>query len=66
MYSVQRTTYCVGVLHQDGFLLRERVIAVYARRGAQNAESLLNIPTTYNKHYEKQKLTCFSVFDTYH
>jgi hypothetical protein len=34
------------VLHQDGFLLRERVIAVYARRGAQNAGSLLGYSNT--------------------
>jgi hypothetical protein len=36
------------VWHQDGFLLRERVIAVCARRGAQNAESLLEYSTTLN------------------
>jgi hypothetical protein len=41
MYSIQRIVMECCMLHQDGFLLRERVIAVYARRSAQNAESLL-------------------------
>jgi hypothetical protein len=45
--NVFDTTCCTGVLHQDGFPLRERVIAVYARRGAQNAESLLEYSNTF-------------------
>jgi hypothetical protein len=46
-----------GVLHQDGFLLRERVIGVYARRGAQNAESLLEYSNKQKYRITESKFT---------